>query len=195
LAQIVLRSGTLRAHRREVETPFILLASVVLAVVAGIAFEAEARPQLPPQPMPGYIKIDGAKTPEAVPEHWLWRNVFHSLPGITRDMLRTQLVLTREEEDLLYAQTRLQIERDSACEKRQRAQLKTIEHASPKEQTRALKSIRVECRQADLDAADALLERYTPETRERVAAWVNSKRTTLTIVIPKADLDIFNLPR
>ena len=74
-------------------------------------------PQPPPSLPPGYITIDGAKTPEAIPEHWLWRSVLHSLPAITRDMLRTQLVLTREEEDLLYAQTRLQNERDSACEK------------------------------------------------------------------------------
>lgn len=52
-----------------------------------------------------------------------------------------------------------------------------------RDQGGAYRSLTLECRQADLDAADALLASYAEETREKVWEWVHSKRKTITIYL------------
>jgi hypothetical protein len=51
------------------------------------------------------------------------------------------------------------------------------------------------CRQADLDAADALLAKFSEETRARVIQWIDSKRAKMVILVDKNNQDIFGLPR
>jgi len=141
---------------------------------------------------PGYFKIDGAKTPELIPEYALWQTVFQNLNVIPAEALHTQLPLTSEEDALLYAAGKGQVERDAVCEKRLQRMLATT---PPTDQNRAWRELTLSCRQADLDAADALLEKFSPETRARVTQWVESKRVRTVILVDKNHYDIFSLPR
>jgi hypothetical protein len=100
--------------------------------------------------------------------------------------------LTKEEDALLYAAAKQQTERDAACEKRLERMLATT---APTDQNRAWRELTLACRQADLDAADALLEKFSPETRTRVIQWIDSKRAKTVILVDKNHYDIFSLPR
>src|SRR5688500_14361085 len=92
--------GRLQAHRRGDGDSLRLLASVVLYLLAGIAFEADARPHPPPQKEfktdgapPGYTTIDGKKNPEKIPDYAVWNSVFTTLQTLEPRWLRTQFVL------------------------------------------------------------------------------------------------------
>ena len=50
---------------------------------------------------PGYFKIDGAKTPELIPQYALWQMVFQNLSVIPPEALHTQLPLTKGGRDPL----------------------------------------------------------------------------------------------
>jgi hypothetical protein len=141
---------------------------------------------------PEYFKIDGAKTPELIPQYALWQMAFQNLRVLPPEALHTQLRLTKAEDALLYAEAKGQAERDAACEKRQERMLATT---PPKDQNRAWREMTLACRQADLDAADALLEKLSPETRARVIQWIESKRTKTVILVDRNHYDIFSLPR
>jgi hypothetical protein len=141
---------------------------------------------------PGYFKIDGAKTPELIPQYALWQMALQNLNVIPTEALHTQLPLTKEEDALLYDAAKLQVERDAACEKRLERILKTT---PLNDQNRAWRELTLSCRQADLDAADALLEKFSPETRARVIQWIDSKRAKTVILVDKNHYDIFSLPR
>ena len=141
---------------------------------------------------PGYFKIDGAKTPELIPQYALWQMALQNLNVIPTEALHTQLPLTKEEDALLYDAAKGQVERDAACEKRLERMLSTT---ALKDQNRAWRELTLSCRQADLDAADVLLEKFSPETRARVIQWIDSKRAKTVILVDKNHYDIFSLPR
>lgn len=141
---------------------------------------------------PGYFKIDGAKTPELIPQYALWQMTLQNLNVIPPEALHTQLPLTKEEDVFLYAAAKGQAERDAACEKRLERMLATT---PPNDQNQAWRELTLACRQADLDAADALLEKFSPETRARVIQWIESKRAKTVILVDRNHHDIFSLPR
>ena len=141
---------------------------------------------------PGYFKIDGAKTPELIPQYALWQMALQNLRVIPTEALHTQLPLTKEEDALLYAAAKEQVERDAACEKRLERMLATTPAT---DQNRAWRELTLACRQADLDAADALLEKLSPDTRARVIQWIESKRAKTVILVDRNHYDIFSLPR
>jgi hypothetical protein len=148
--------------------------------------------QPPPAVPPGYARIDGAKTPEQIPEYVLWQTVFDNLKTLPSEWLRTQLSLSRDEEARLYAEAKLFAERQAECSKRMERMTATT---PPKDQGRPFRDITLACRQADLDAADALLAQLSPETRLRVVQWAESKRVTIVLLVDKNHADIFRLPR
>ena len=141
---------------------------------------------------PGYFKIDGAKTPELIPQYALWQMALQNLRVIPTEALHTQLPLTKEEDTLLYAAAKGQVERDAVCEKRLERMLATTPAT---DQNRAWRELTLACRQADLDAADALLEKFSPDTRARVIQWIESKRAKTVILVDRNHYDIFSLPR
>jgi hypothetical protein len=141
---------------------------------------------------PGYFKIDGAKTPELIPQYALWQMALQNLRVIPTEALHTQLPLTKEEDALLYAAAKGQVERDAACEKRLERMIATTPAT---DQNRAWRELTLACRQADLDAADALLEKFSPDTRARVIQWIESKRAKTVILVDRNHYDIFSLPR
>ena len=141
---------------------------------------------------PGYSKIDGAKNPEQIPEYVVWQTVFESLTTLPAEWLRTQLFLTHDEEARLYAEAKAYAKRQAACI--QRMERMTAE-TPPRDQDRLFREITLACRQADLDAADALLAQFSPETRLRVVRWADSTRVGIVMLVDKHYADIFRLPR
>jgi hypothetical protein len=162
------------------------MVAVLLLLLA--AFPQQESSQIPP----GYFKIDGAKTPELIPQYALWQMVFQNLSVIPPEALHTQLPLTKEEDAILYAGAKAQAERDTACEKRLERLLATVPLT---DQNRAWREMTLSCRQADLDGTEALLAKFSEETRLRVIRWIESKRATMVILVDKHHQDIFNLPR
>jgi hypothetical protein len=160
--------------------------AVLLLLLA--AFPQQESIEVPP----GWFKIDGAKTPELIPQYALWQMTFQNLSVIPPETLHTQLPLTPAEDALLYAEVKGQAERDAACEKRLERLLATV---PLKDQNRAWREMTLACRQADLDAADALLAKFSEETRARVIQWVDSKRAKMVILVDRNNQDIFGLPR
>jgi len=148
--------------------------------------------QPPPAVPPGYSRIDGAKNPEQIPEYVLWQTVFENLKTVPPEWLRTQLTVPRTEETRLFAEAKAYAERQAACAERMD---RMTANTPPKDQDRLFREITLACRQADLDAADALLAEFSPETRQKVADWVDSKRRTIVLMVDKHHADIFRLPR
>jgi len=141
---------------------------------------------------PGYSKIDGAKNPEQIPEYVVWQTVFESLTTLPPEWLRTQLSLTQTEEARLYAEAKEYAKRQTGCIQRME---RMTAKAPPKDQNRLFREITLACRQADLDAADALLAQFSPQTRQKVVEWADSKRASIVLMIDKHHADIFRLPR
>lgn len=165
---------------------------VILCLVAAV-------PAASAQPPPGYVQIDGKKTPHAIPQYALWRHTFDTLTKIKDDpeWLRSQLHLPPAEEALLYGTAGAQGQRDAECLERQRPlweslTAKGVEHD---EKMAATLPIRIGCREGDLAAVDTLLAALSPDSRTRLQEWIDGQRRKTTIFVHKSEAGSYKLPR
>jgi hypothetical protein len=144
------------------------------------------------------ITIDGAKTPEMIPQWAVWTSAFHIITASRRagsNALQDVLGLTDPEAARLFREAEAQYARDSACGRR-------VERLRPlvgKEKDSAIngrtEAIQIECRWDTLRARDRLLEALRPEAQVRLSRWVEDHKAGMQVTIRKAELAHYQRPQ
>lgn len=149
-------------------------------------------------PAPGMVEIDGAKTPELLPEYLVWTQGLSGLSIIKRDNITPaleELRLSSRDADLAFAEARRQDDRDRQCADRTRRVMEAMRNAEPAKIEVALRPAILACRWEVLDARDRLLDAMSPEGRATLTAWVLDGRRGIKAYVPKGDLEFFKQPK
>jgi hypothetical protein len=95
---------------------------------------------------------------------------------------------------LVFAVAKAQSSRDAVCQdkvERLRPLLGKTPDSVINERTR---EVQLECRQASLDASQALMEELTPEGQTSMNAWLQSIKAGIHARVPKSELDHYRRP-
>jgi hypothetical protein len=166
----------------------VLLALSVVCVAASLAAGQAIEP---------YIEIDGSKNPEQIPAWVTWETAFRALALAERSQSKAvpqSLQMSDEDRRLVFTAAKAQAGRDAVCEKKVeglRPMLGKIDDSVINERTR---EIQLECRQASLDAADALMEALTAEGQTSMEAWLQTLKHGIHARVPKSELDHYRRP-
>jgi hypothetical protein len=146
------------------------------------------------------LVIEGKDTPEAIPQHCYWRHVFLKLSSIKKlesgQPWLERIGLSPAELAQVLEVAKAQEQRDNDCLKGitdKQDELKR-QHATPDAINQVYYDQTIECRSRDLAARDALLEHLTPEGRERLVAWAEATRRSMTVHIRADEFDHFKKP-
>lgn len=159
--------------------------------------------------LPGTVTLE----PSEIPEHALWRDAFHTLSAMKQDSEKKgskefvpisqlpdgqvfRLELRDADFKAVVEEASAQRQRDRDCYDRL-VKIQTAWEAAKKPQddlNRVIADERIACRSEVLDARDRLLAKLTPEAAVALQTWVESKRYTLTIQVPRDELKHFKLP-
>lgn len=177
-----------------------------LAIAGCVVFAVQASgqpawlPEVPP-PFGPYVRIEGRKNPELIPEHLAWASAFRSLAALTdRGAYRTierELGLTADDLALVSEAARGQTERDARGQARQKARTRELQEAGAtfEEVLLAMKPIVLSCRQHVIDARDALLGALSADGQRALSVWVDRRREKIVALVPKVDWDEFRKPQ
>jgi hypothetical protein len=146
------------------------------------------------------VEIDGAKTPELLPEYVVWENVLSGLAMI-KDKHMTlpleSLQMKPGELDRIFAAAQWYVTERTECGQKQRRQVASMrEGKSPAPDIDAAqRSIILDCRQRVLDQVDTLLAGLSAESRVSLLNWVAERKGGMKSSVPKGELDFFRKPR
>jgi hypothetical protein len=146
------------------------------------------------------VVIDGSVTPEAIPDHWVWRDAFYFLEMAKRRDLGfvfERLALSGRELAIVVAEAAAQPARDEACGKRIEAHREALvaQGASGEALTRAFVDDTLECRQRDLEARDRVLRALGSDGQFQLRMWIEEHRRTLKVTVPADELELFRRPQ
>jgi hypothetical protein len=196
------------------------LACFALAIVAPAA-AAQGPYRFPTTEIDGgtYYVIDGKEYPEHIPYYSVWHGEFlyaamrRTNPGM--DRIYAHLKLSAEDRLAFYRAADGQQQRDADCKKRYTAWADEALKARGltdvqqlfRPQTPAEKSdplirelgekqmaVEIECRAADLRAADELLVRMSPSGRQTLLGWIEERRRGMTERVYVDRMPWFHLP-
>jgi hypothetical protein len=160
-----------------------------------------AQPPAKEQIPPGMTEIVGSRNPELIPDHAIWRMVFLRLTEIRRRGeeadLAVLLPLGKDDLAALYVEAMKQPTRDADCLSRHkvRQQALTEARASPTTVAQALDEVAIECRTQDLDAADRVVDAVSEEGRRILSQYIESRRHSMSMLVPDRELKTYRLPR
>jgi len=168
------------------------------------AVQASGQPlSLPevPTPFGTYVRIEGRKHPELIPEHLAWASALRTVAALaghaSHRTLARELGLGTEDLARVYEAARGQVERDARCRERQDARASELKEAGAtfEEVLLAMKPIVLSCRQEVIDARDALLVVLSPDGQRSLSVWVDRRRENIAALVPKAELEEFRKPQ
>jgi hypothetical protein len=167
----------------------------VAAGLLGAPAPAQAQAAPPPKP----IVIDGRETPEAIPDHWAWREAFYFLEMVKRRDLKSaiaQLTLTEPELVVVFAAAQGQAGRDADCARRIEAHRETLtaQGADAAAIAQAFADDTIDCRMRDLDIRDRVLKALSPEAQASLQAWVDAHRRSIRVTVPASEIELFKRP-
>jgi hypothetical protein len=148
----------------------------------------------------GYIEIDGAKTPELIPEHVMWSTGFDTIAfltakGITQEGPLAALVLAQRDRELLLAEVARYKERREACHTRGARIAAAMDGQAVEKIEAAMRANTLACRTTMLESKDRLLLDMSPEGGVSLTTWMLNERRKLRSVMPKTELEFYRLPR
>jgi hypothetical protein len=175
--------------------------SCVVMVGVGVLLHAQQSSfKQEDSPFGKMLVIEGKDTPEAIPQHWYWRHVFLKLSSIKKldngQPWLDRIGLSSADLAQVLKVANAQEQRDNDCLKGitdKQDELKQ-HHAKPDAINQVYYDQTLECRYRDLAARDALLEQLTPEGRERLVAWAEETRRSMTVHIRADEFDHFKKP-
>jgi hypothetical protein len=150
---------------------------------------------------PGMTEIAGSRNPELIPDHAIWRMVFLRLTEIRRRGeeadLAVLLPLNKGDLAALYVEAMKQLTRDEDCRGRYKARQEALTQAkaSPTAITQALDDLTIQCRSEDLDAADRVMDAVSDEGRRILSEYIESRRHSMSMLVPDRELKTYRLPR
>ena len=192
---------------RSVKVALVLLvAAAATAVYAKrlVSHELTAQGQTPPaatdlsMPPSGMVEVDGAKTPELLPEYLIWTHGLSGLSTIKKNNIVPaieSLGLSASDASLAFAEGERQDERDRRCADRTRPIMEAMRGSQAAKIEAALRPEILKCRWEVLDAKDRLLAAMSPEGASALTAWILDGRRTIKAYVVKTDLEFFRQPR
>lgn len=186
------------------------IATLVVAVAVLLGSRqtaaAQAQGQRPDPAIPtvasavpgGMVEIDGAKTPDALPDYVVWTQGLSAFSIIKRDNIVTAMQETRLSDAdlaLALAEGERQDKRDTECADRTRPIAESMRGQKVEKIEAAVRPEVLKCRWAVLDAADRLLASMSPDGRIALTAWIMDRRKGIKVYVPKSDLEFFKQPR
>jgi hypothetical protein len=186
-----------RSWKAVVSVSRVSAAIVVLAVL--VLSSAGVAAQGPPAAKAKVVVLDGSATPEAIPDHWVWRDAFYFLEMAKRRDLAVvfeRLALPERELAILLAEAVAQPARDEACARRIETRREALVAQGVKADAlaQAFADDTLECRQRDLEARDRVLRALGPDSQVQVRAWIEEHRRTLKVTVPADELELFKRP-
>ena len=152
-------------------------------------------PASAPAPKPEIVNVDGARSPELIPQWSVWGYVFRVLAGGPRQLPTTVLrLVTKEEESLVMKEADAVQKIDAGCLARvtkaaARLGVETVQSVDAK-----VRDITVQCRWETLRARDRVLAGLNPEAAAALAAFAESTKAGTSISLPRKDLARFLEP-
>lgn len=172
-----------------------------LALLVLLVLSAQTVPPVNARAVPpGWIVIDGSKTPDQIPEHVAWYSGFETIvtlveKGITERGPLTELTLSDADWKLVLEEAGSARERRMTCHVRGGRLRQAMKGADAEKIVEALKEVTLDCRVRLLESKDQLLARMTPEGAAALTAWMLSERLKVKALMPKEEVEFYRLPR
>jgi len=167
----------------------LTLASFALWASAATAAPGPQPSPAPSPPQPDIVHVDGARSPELIPQWSVWGYVFRVVSGGPRQLPSSVIRLVSKEEEALVMREADAVQKvDAACQTRAakaaaRLGIDTVASVDAK-----VRAISVECRWETLRARDRVLAGLNPEAATALAAFAESTKAGTTISLPRKDL-------
>lgn len=162
------------------------------------AGEQQAVEMRPGQVPPGFIELDGSKSPESIPDWTAWEGTLRLLAdasGNSTSQFYAELQLSASERERVVKVALEQNDRDRACEQRMIAlgdRLKGVDAARVQGMS---EQELIRCRVESLQAADALLAALSPASARRLRRLVDEMRASTRVLVPREGLAHYRRPR
>ncbi len=175
-------------------SPLFLLLLTLWASIVGVTRGQQA-PGTPPAPKPEIVNVDGARSPELIPQWSVWGYVFRVVSGGPRQLPTTVLrLVTKEEETLVMKEADAVQKIDAGCLARvtkatARLGVETVETVDAR-----VREISLECRRETLRARDRVLAGLNPEAAAALTAFAESTKAGTSISLPRKALARFLEP-
>jgi hypothetical protein len=191
---------------RRVSAVLVCGAGVLLTTHAAQGVRADAATQAPGKASPKVVfsnppasemvHIDGAKSPELIPQWHVWGFAFRVIAGGPKAIPSVVLVhLTKDEADLLHREAAVDQKNDEACQDRVLRLVPLLSTPEAKTVNEKTREINLDCRWQTLRARDRVLQGMSAEGQAALTNWVESNKTGMRVSIPKNELDFFRQPQ
>jgi hypothetical protein len=149
---------------------------------------------------PEWVEIDGAKTPELIPEHVTWGGALDTIAllvekDVTTEGPLTALQLADADRQLVFDEAARHRKRRAACDLNARRAAEALTERTPDKEIAVLRAETLKCREALLDAKDRLLRRLTVEGAAELERWALDERRNTRVFMPRSEVEFWKLPR
>ena len=147
------------------------------------------RPPQPDQPDMEIVHVDGARSPELIPQWSVWGYVFRIVSGGPRQLPTSVLnLVSREEEALVVAEADAVQKIDAACQSRLARAAAKLGTGPIAVVDAKVREVSIDCRRETLRARDRILAALNPEAAAALAAFAESTKAGTSISVRKKDL-------
>lgn len=166
------------------------LTLALFALWVSAAKFAVAQPSPPPStPQPDIVHVDGARSPELIPQWSVWGYVFRIVSGGPRQLPSSVIRLVSKEEETLVMRESDGVQKvDAACQTRVAKAAARLGIDAVAAVDAKVREISVECRWETLRARDRVLNGLNSEAAAALAAFAESTKAGTTISLPRKDL-------
>lgn len=152
----------------------------------------------PGQVPPGFIELDGSKSPESIPDWTAWQGTLRLLADASENSTSrfyADLELSATERERVVTVALAQNDRDRACEQRMIALGDRLKGVDVAHVQAVSEQELIRCRVESLRAADALLAELSPASGRRLQRLVDEMRASTRVLVPRDGLAHFRRPR
>ena len=176
--------------RRRRTCSLLLMATLLIRAPLLAAQRAKATAEVQ------WVRIDGSKNPELIPEWSAWEDVFSTIAGGPKQLpTSVQEKVSPLEADLIRREAEASVKRTADCNARALA----LAVVAKKEKQRVIiertKEIRLECRWANLEARDRVMAALNPEARLVMNEFVTLIKAGTSFTLAKSELSFFRQPQ
>jgi hypothetical protein len=133
-----------------------------------------------------------------IPQWKAWEAAFDLLAAGKRGgavQLDRELEMSEADKALVYAEAARHVARWNAHKKQVLEELEPLLAKMKREELLPRnRAMILEYRQQVLDGSQRLLQRLSPEGRERLPQWVEQLKASITVTAPKSELEFFRRP-
>jgi hypothetical protein len=141
------------------------------------------------------VHVDGAKSPELIPQWSVWGYVFRVISGGPRELPSAVYRLVSKEESALVMKEADAVQKiDATCQARVAKTAQLLGRDTLATVDAKVREISVECRWQTLHARDRVLSALNPAAATALMAFAESTKAGTSISLPRKDLARFLEP-